>query len=340
MGFSNQERINMFTKALLSGVIDANASAVWYETFNPYSMVLDGVHILTELASIPAAGNLTTARNNATANPTLIQNKSAAADAVRLTPVAGTNNSTYIAYNTYNTPGSGVLINWLQPQLVQQSSGAPSNGYAVQLYDGDPNAGGTLVSTSEGQSGTGENATVGWIFNYSRGILLLASDFVSSVSNPYIIGFRYIGKTALDAAASGVTVTLVADEAIAVGDAVRLVINGEGGGLTAGRAVKAIATSATAAEVVGIATTVAAAQGNSFEMTQSGSTDVFMDSTPATTTNGASLYLSAATAGRSTLTAPSSSGNVVVQLGKLTGASGSDATPAAVIAIDMIIQIG
>jgi len=329
----------MFTKALLSGVIDANASAVWYETFNPYSSLMDGGQVLTELSSIPAAGNLTAAQNNATANPTLIQNLSAAADAVRLTPVAGTNNSTYIAYSTYNNPASGVLTNWLQPQLIQQSSGAPSNGYSIQLYDGDPNAGGTLVSTSEGQTGTGENATVGWIFNYARGILLIASDFVASVSNPYIIGFRYIGKTALNASSSSVTIDLVADEAIAIGDAVRLAINGEAG-LTAGRAVKAIATSSIAADVVGIAVSSAAAQGNTFSVAQIGSTDVFMDSAPATTSNGASIFLSAGTAGRSTLTPPSSSGNVVVKIGKLTGASGSDATPSAVISISTIVEIG
>lgn len=339
MGFSNQERINMFAKALLSGVIDANASAVWYETFTPYSLLLDGGKVWTQLSSIPAAGNLSTAQSNASANPTLIQDKSAAASAVRLTAVAGTNNTTYIAYNTYNTPSSGVLDNWLQPQLVPQSSGAPSNGYSIQIYDGDPDAGGTLVSTSEGQTGTGDSTTVGWVFNYARGILLLAADFKSSVSNPYVTGFRYIGNTALTASSSSTTFDLVADEAIAVGDAVRLVINGEGGGLTAGRAVKAIATSITASEVIGVAATAAGAQGATFSVAQAGLTTIHMDSAPASTANGASIFLSRSTAGRATLTAPSTSGDSVIKLGKLTGANGSDVAINAIVAVSDLVVV-
>ena len=340
MGFSTTEKNNMFMKALLSGVLDANASAVWYETFTPYSMILEAGQVWVQVASIPAAGNLTTARNNASANPTIISDLSQATDAVRLTPVAGTNNSTYIAYTTYNDTSSAVLDNWLLPQLVLQSSGAPSNGYSIQLYDGDPNAGGTVVSTSTGQSGSGENASVGWIFNYAKGLLLISADTIASISNPYITGFRYIGQTAGAAtSASDVQTSLVADEAIAVGDVVRLALNGEAG-LTAGRAVKARANSSAGSEVVGVALSAAAAQGNSFNVGLTGLLSTTFGSAPAATLNGARVFLSAATAGKATLTAPTASGSTVVELGKLKAANGSDATvpilfnPNVIVALD------
>jgi len=199
MGFTNQERINQFTKALSANVIDANSIAVWYETFFPFAFTLDQSSVWTQLSTVrqyPAA-NRTTARANA-AGPLagIVQDLSLPTAAVRLTPVAGTNNSTYAAYSTYGDPSSALLGNWLLPQLVPQTSGAPSNGYAIELYDGDPNAGGVLVPTTAGTTGTGVNKTVGWIYNYAIGLLFLSDDFKASVSDPWIVGFRYIGATA------------------------------------------------------------------------------------------------------------------------------------------------
>jgi hypothetical protein len=199
MGFTNQERINLFTKALAAGVIDANAIAVWFETFFPFSFILDAAQVWTEMPLLRAnpAGNLATAQANA-AGPLagVVQDLSLPAAAIRLTLVAGTNNSTYAAYSTYGDPSSTLLRNWLLPQLVPQGSGAPSNGYAINLYDGDPAGAGVLISTTAGQTGTGVNKTSGWIFNYAQGLLFLSDDFKGSVSDPYIVGFRYIGSTA------------------------------------------------------------------------------------------------------------------------------------------------
>lgn len=199
MGFTNQERINFFTKALAAGVVDANSVAVWYETFFPFSFILDAEQVWTQLGTVrqyPAA-NLAAAQANA-AGPLagIVEDRSAAASAVRLTLVAGTNNSTYAAYSTYNDPSSALLRNWLLPQLIPQASGAPSNGYSIALYNGNPNAGGVLISTSAGTTGTGVNKSVGWIFNYANGLLFLSDDFKSSITDPYIVGFRYIGTTA------------------------------------------------------------------------------------------------------------------------------------------------
>ena len=61
MGFSNQERINLNSKALAANVIDANPIAQWYETRNPFAFLLSGTKILTQLSLIPAASSLSAA---------------------------------------------------------------------------------------------------------------------------------------------------------------------------------------------------------------------------------------------------------------------------------------
>ena len=221
MGFSQLERIKIAAKALQAGVIDANPSTVWYETFFPFTFVLSAEQVWTEmptLRGLPAA-NLTDAQTNAAANPTLIEDLSDTAAATELTLVAGTNFSTYVTYETPGDTSSTQMKNWLLPQLVPQESGAPSNGYSIQLYDGDPDAGGVLITTTEGTTGVGENKTVGWVFNYANGLLLLSADFysetgiVAAAFTPYVVGFRYVGKTAGDSGApeDAEYVTLSAD---------------------------------------------------------------------------------------------------------------------------------
>ena len=326
MGFSNQERINMNSKALAAAVIDANPVAQWYESRNAFSFIVDGGSVLTDFSLVPLAGSLAVARTNATNNPTLIQDKSQVASAIRLTAVAGTNNTTYIAYTTYNDTTSARLTNWIQPQLVPQANGASSNGYAIVLYDGDPNDGGTEITTTDGTTGTGQTKTVGWIFQYSTGILLLSDDFKGTVSDPYIMGFRYIGATASSSAttASRIQQSFIADETVAEGDIVRFALNGEVG-LTAGRVVKANATSFSNAEVIGVVR-AGGSQGESVTVVTSGVTGIKFGSAPANTSNGQRIYLST-TGGTASLTAPVGASIATVVLGKLSGGDGSDSTP-------------
>lgn len=333
MGFSNQERINMLVKAFFSNVLDADATAAWYETFPSYSMIIDGSNAWTELSSVPAAGTIAAARSNATANPTLIEDLSQNSDAVRLTLVGGTNDSTYIAYSTYGNTSSAVLTNWLVPQLVPQSSGAPSNGYSVQLYDGDPAGGGTLVTTTAGSTGAGENKTVGWIWNYARGMLLISADF--SVSDPYIVGFRYTGRTAQDGGTSAQRVqtnSLVASEAIAIGEVVRLTVTGEG---TEGRGKKASASSA-GSEDVYAAVTAAAGAASTFDAALVGEVPLKFSSPPASTDNGKAVYLSSS-AGIATLAVPGS--GTVIRLGTLKGGNGSSSTPSVLFRPQVLVTL-
>ena len=339
MGFSNQERINMNSKALSANVIDANPIAQWYETRNPFAFLLSGNKILTQLALIPSASSLAVARSNASSNPTLISDLSQTGSAVRLTPVAGTNNSTYIAYTTYNDTSSAILDNWLQPQLIPQSNGSASIGYSIILYDGNPATTGSEVTTTDGTTGTGQNKSVGWVWNYAGGLLLLSDDFKGSVSDPYVMGFRYIGSNANDATSNNQSTVneYVADESISIGDCIRFVTSSDSG-LTAGRIIKSSATNVASGEVVGIAKT-SGSQGSTIQVVSMGRANVKFSSAPASTLNGQTVFLSTAS-GQGTTTPPSSAGNSVVKLGKITGADNSTTTPLCLIDIDQIIIIG
>jgi hypothetical protein len=199
VGFSGQEGLNLANKVLQGGVIDANPTAVWYETFFANNFIVDASSVWTALATIrqhPASTRAIAQQNVAGPLSGLVEDRTAFASAVRLTQVAGTNSSTWAAYSTHGNPSSTLLKNWLLPQLVPQASGAPSNGYAISLYNGNPAAGGTLVTTTDGMTGTGENKSVGWVFNYAGGLLLLSADFRAQITDPWVVGFRYIGPTA------------------------------------------------------------------------------------------------------------------------------------------------
>ena len=88
--------------------------------------------------------------------------------------------------------------------IVADGYGTPSIGYTVRLFSGNPEFGGTEILTTAGLTGAGNLATVGWVFNYSCGLLLLSDDFkgtIADLTQLYICGFRYIGGTAQGEAA-------------------------------------------------------------------------------------------------------------------------------------------
>lgn len=302
MGFTNQEKINLNSKVLQADVMDALSSAVWFESRLFAGKVIDSRQTWTEFATLEGlpAGSLATAQANAAANPTLIQDLSAAASAVRLTEVTATNNSTYVALTTFGDFSSARLKNWLQPQQIPQASGAASNGYAIRLFDGDPNAGGTEIFTTDGQTGTGVNKSPGWVWNYSNGILLIADDFYTETGitpalfDPYVLGFRYIGDTA--GSGGGGT------------DAERIVldINQVGHGLSVGEAIYFDGSSWTLAQANAAATLAThlvyeVADVDNFTAIQSGFMSGFVGLTP-----GDYYFASATTAGALVSTDPAS----------------------------------
>lgn len=198
MAFTNQEKINQYSQILQALVVGSPKQA-WYEAQLFYESALisdqvlnqDDINILKEYT----ASNLTQARNNALAIPNIISDLSHYPQAVRLTPVPGTNKTVYVALSTYNDFNSDRLKLWIQPQMIPQNSGLPSNGYAIRLFNGNPNSGGVEISTTQGTTGVGLEKTVAWIPIASAGILILSDDFASQVTNPYWCGFRYVGRT-------------------------------------------------------------------------------------------------------------------------------------------------
>ncbi|MCS7316834.1 MAG: hypothetical protein NZZ41_00730 [Candidatus Dojkabacteria bacterium] len=206
MGFTNQERINFNFKIQAGKIFDANETGQWFEGRFPADFVVRAENVLLDLNLVPPANSLSQAQTNATLNPTLIQNASTfsapfsgtfnpGVTALRLTPIPGFNNSTFAAYSTYNNFSSPRLRHWIQPQNHPLPNGLPSNGYAIRVFQGDPFSGGTEILTSDGQTGTGVNASVAWVFNYDLGILIVSEDYRSTLTNPFILGFRYIGPT-------------------------------------------------------------------------------------------------------------------------------------------------
>lgn len=157
-------------------------------------------------------------------------------------------------------------------------------------------------------------------------------------SIPTGTGFHLAGSGGGGGSTDALTVYAsgVAGEAIAVGDVLRF---DRSGGVNAGRLLKAQALSASAgvaADVVGVAKTAAAGAGSSVEYYLAGSVATALDVAPAAAANGSRLYLSAATAGKATLTAPSGAGEAVVLVGFLVGGDGASTTPAAVLRPDII----
>ena len=119
-GFSINEVNKLTFKVQAAGVIDASAGARWYESSLSFSPnIKDGARILSDYPNIPIAATLSTAVSNAAANPSFMEDLSANASAVRLSQVYAFNNSTFIAYNTYDTPSSGFKNNWIMPASLK-----------------------------------------------------------------------------------------------------------------------------------------------------------------------------------------------------------------------------
>lgn len=315
MSFTEIERIKLAEKVIAAGVRDSDPTTQWYESVNPETRtgLAEDIWLQGPLLKANPAADLATAQANA-AGPLagVIQDLSLPASAIRLTPDLAVNN-TYIAYSVYGNYASQRLGSWVQPQLIPQASGEPSFGYSIRLFDGDPNAGGFEILTTDGSTGTGVNKSVGWFWDYSSGVLLLADDFV--VSDPWVLGFRYIGSTA----ASIVRPTLTAGEVITAGDV--LTVD------TSGRVVKARSLFAVNRWRVAFLAYTGGAFGASVELAVSGSVaPVQFALAPAAVNNGSHVFLSNSS-GLADLTPPAGAGQVVFVVGILQGADGVTTTP-------------
>ena len=205
MALTNDEVLKLAGAVLSAGVLDSNAQSKWFEKRNANSFVIDPKNVWGELnllQDLPAA-NFAEAVENAVQNPNLMKmygiNDDATyndATAIRLSPLAGTNFKTYVAYSEYKNGASAILKNWVVPQLVPRSSGAPSSAYQAQIWIGPPSNGQQLLSS------TGSDADwTSHVWNAAAGALLISdADAPPSASIPstdlYLTGFQYVGAGA------------------------------------------------------------------------------------------------------------------------------------------------
>ncbi len=146
--------------------------------------------------TVPAALTIPDAVAAATANPTILVEEE-----IKLSVVPGTNGRAWAAFQTYNDPSSGVIGDWLQPQLF-------GRGYALRFYqdngthnDAIPSSGapGDEISTTEGA----------WIPNYKLGFIILGDAQTAPVQGwtipLWVKVFRYVGEKGVDGGSAGVS---------------------------------------------------------------------------------------------------------------------------------------
>lgn len=208
MGFKTNEIATVLQKALAGSIFDGDSLAQWYEANLYNHTTVSGNKVWLDMPTLETlpADSLVTAKANAASNATLIQDLSSSANAVRLTPVKGTNNTTYVAYTTYDDESSEVIGNWIQPSMIPQDNGLASNGYAIRLFAGGREGVGTEIMPADFSS---DDRIPAWIFNYSIGGLILSPDIqplVDSLGSDdlYIQGFRYTGLTPSTATSSSI----------------------------------------------------------------------------------------------------------------------------------------
>lgn len=220
MAFTDNDIIKLAGNVLASGTLDSSGSN-WYETRNPNSFIVDPESIWSDLPLMKNfhASNFTQAVAHAVANPEYFELIGINDDgsfndntAIRLTPVAGTNNATYIAYNEFNSPTSGVRKNWILPHLIPRPNGAPSNAYQATIWNGPPSNGNKIL-TSTGNDGT----WVSHFWNSAGGLLLISpNDAPPSSSFPstdlWVTGIGYAGATSGGGGVEGNTITLQDEE--------------------------------------------------------------------------------------------------------------------------------
>lgn len=198
MAFLNEELRNFSAKGWLSILSTGSRSTspdnlAWFEEFSTNDLIVKPSSIWSQLTSIPEAATISAAEAAAINNPSIISYYPISG-AVHLTP-SDTENA-YFATSTYGDLSTR-LRNWIMPQLIPRTDagfeGMASIGYMVRIYQGDPNSGGTEITTTAEKSG----AVPGWFMNFGAGAVSVASSF-STITDPtdvWMTGFRYVGQT-------------------------------------------------------------------------------------------------------------------------------------------------
>lgn len=193
MAFSDTERLRIAEKLLYQIIGTANAppgEQFWYNEAFGWAPIIPPSRIWVDFTSIPGAPTPTDADNAVAANPTIMEKRKQ-----RLTLRLESNDRAYLARSVYGDNSSAVLENGIQPQL-HQINGGPSAGYIARLYHGDPDGGGSEITTTQHGGADGSPA---WAFSYATGILLVSTDQRATFRSYYdtdglwLVWYRYIG---------------------------------------------------------------------------------------------------------------------------------------------------
>jgi len=204
MAFLQEELRNLSFKSVVAGILGtrnrstAPDNGTYYEEIATSALSINPNQILSNIANVPVANNISEADNAATLNPLLIKAYNSA-NAIHLSPLPG--NKAFFATETFGDLGTRIT-NLIMPQMVPKPDGHPSLGYTIRLYNGNPASGGTEITTTAEQSG----ADVGWVASYGPGAIITASSF-TSITDPndvWITAYQYIGPTGGSSTAGGV----------------------------------------------------------------------------------------------------------------------------------------
>ena len=179
MSFSQAERLSIAEKLAFQITGTSNAPSgekYWYNESNSWEPQFKN-------PNIPVAPDTATADANVIAHPEYIEKLT-----IRLTLDTTSNNRSWMARHVYGDQTSDIYTNWIQPSLYPVS-GSVSAGYGVRLYNGDPNAGGTPISTTYLSGSSGEPS---WTWFYNSGIFVCSTDTSSNYSSMdlWVVAYR------------------------------------------------------------------------------------------------------------------------------------------------------
>jgi len=194
MAFSDSEKLSIVSK-LTQQIESTTDSKYWFNELFGWAPITPLNKIWQSFNDIPPATNPSEADTNVTNNPTILEKRK-----IRLTADVTSNYGAYVARTTYNDNSSPIYENWIQPALIRDG-GDPSNGYVAKLFHGDPDSGGTEISTIY-HAGTGGAPC--WAYSYTSGILFISGDEANhfkttfyDINGLWIYGYRYIGATGI-----------------------------------------------------------------------------------------------------------------------------------------------
>lgn len=177
MAISDTQKVDFLWKKTIYGVTNTGgATKQGFEETIGSNVPVYGNTIMAEQVPVPAPG--------ATTSVVRYFPKTSKATAVKMTAdatVAG--NSAWVATGTFGDLTTR-LTNWVPPAI--------DAGYLVEVYKNDP-----AVPANKLNGGTNGNE---WVYDYNAGVLRFVNTVPAGITELYLVGHRYTGKTGLGGA--------------------------------------------------------------------------------------------------------------------------------------------